>query len=95
MKGVQREEILIDASTMNGGDPLGAGIEELGRISCTYKLEIESLEDIIYEENRELEKCYFDPFVKDSAQITKVRRNYTIKLIEFEISRKFLSKKRR
>ena len=72
MKGVQREEILIDAATMRNGDPMGTGIEELGRISCTYRLEIESLEDIIYEENRELEKCYFDPFIKDPVQITKV-----------------------
>ncbi len=72
MKGVQREEILIDAATMRNGDPMGTGIEELGRISCTYRLEIESLEDIIYEENRELEKCYFDPYIKDPVQITKV-----------------------
>ena len=46
---------------------MAAGIDELGRITCTYKLEIESLEDVIYEENRELEKCYFDPFVKDKT----------------------------
>jgi len=86
MKGIQREEILIDASNMNGGDPLGAGIEELGRISCTYKLEIESLEDIIYEENRELEKCYFDPFIKDPIQITKVSKDSIVLHLEFEIS---------
>jgi hypothetical protein len=47
----------------------GVGINELGRISLTYKLEMEALEDIIYEDNRSLEKDYFDPFVKDQAQI--------------------------
>jgi len=45
MKGIQREEILIDS--LGGGNV--SGIEELGRISCTYRLEIESLEDLIYE----------------------------------------------
>jgi hypothetical protein len=60
--GIPREEVLIEVGATSG---IGAGIEELGRITCTYKLEIESLEDVIYEENRELEKCYFDPFVKD------------------------------
>ena len=43
----------------------GAGVNELGRITVTYKLEMEALEDLIYEDNRALEKEYFDPFVKD------------------------------
>ena len=43
----------------------GVGINELGRITLTYKLEVEALEDLIYEDNRALEKEYFDPFVKD------------------------------
>jgi hypothetical protein len=51
---------------------IGEGINELGRITVNYKLEIENLEDIIYEDNRTLEKDYFDPFVKDPIQISKV-----------------------
>jgi hypothetical protein len=40
----------------------------------SYRLEVEALEDQIYEDNRALEKEYFDPFVKDPAQIKKVRK---------------------
>ena len=50
----------------------GVGINELGRITLNYKLEVEALEDLIYEDNRALEKEYFDPFVKDRVQIGKV-----------------------
>jgi hypothetical protein len=61
-----------DGGHVAGGSQGGVGIEELGRITCTYKLEIESLEDQIYEDNRQLEKCYFDPFVKEPTMISKV-----------------------
>jgi hypothetical protein len=50
----------------------GVGINEIGRVTLTYRLEMEALEDLIYEDNRALEKDYFDPFVKDRSQISKV-----------------------
>ncbi len=63
----------------------GVGITELGRITVTYKLEMEALEDLIYEDNRALEKDYFDPFVKDPIQISKVL--YKTSLIYFRASK--------
>jgi hypothetical protein len=55
----RREDLLVDMT----------GVEELGRITCSYSLLIESLDDIIYEDNRELEKAFFDPFINDPALI--------------------------
>jgi len=73
----------------------GVGINELGRISLTYKLEMEALEDIIYEDNRSLEKDYFDPFVKDQVQISKVRLFFANLGIEPKKNRRNAQKKRR
>ncbi|TNV85137.1 hypothetical protein FGO68_gene5346 [Halteria grandinella] len=56
----KREDIMYDQ----------AGAEEQGRITCSYSLLIEGLDDLIYEDNREIEKVYFDTFVKDKAIIT-------------------------
>ncbi|TNV85113.1 hypothetical protein FGO68_gene6217 [Halteria grandinella] len=55
----KREDIMYDQ----------AGAEEQGRITCSYSLLIEGLDDLIYEDNREIEKVYFDTFVKDKAII--------------------------
>lgn len=37
-------------------------IKEMGHLNLVYKLKIENFEDQIYEDNREIEKYYFDPF---------------------------------
>jgi hypothetical protein len=61
---VKKEEVLVDTSS--------GGLDELGRITLEYQLSMESMEDIIYEDNKEIEKIYFDPFVKDKDIINKV-----------------------
>ena len=43
---------------------------------------MEALEDLIYEDNRALEKEYFDPFVKDRTQISKV---FLFNLISYRV----------
>jgi hypothetical protein len=42
---------------------------EVGRITMYFKLQIEGLEDRVYEDVREIEKSYYDPFVTDEAEI--------------------------
>ena len=53
---------------------------------------MEALEDLIYEDNRALEKEYFDPFVKDRTQISKVWTYYlylkSLKRIEEMLKRR-------
>jgi hypothetical protein len=44
----------------------------MGHLSLVYKLKIENFEDQIYEDNREIEKHYFDPFQKNEYEISKV-----------------------
>jgi len=39
-----------------------------------FKLKIENFEDQVYEDVREIEKYYFDPFNKNEYEISKVRR---------------------
>ena len=43
--------------------------EEIGRITLYFKLEICELEDKIYEDVREIEKVYYDPFETDEAEV--------------------------
>jgi len=49
---------------------------EVGRVSLVYKLKVEELEDKIYEDVREIEKVYYDPFEADedkvSTKLTKI-----------------------
>ena len=71
---VKKEEVLVDTSS--------GGMDELGRITLEYQLNMESMEDIIYEDNREIEKIYFDPFVKDKDIIIKVLSFINILILE-------------
>jgi chromosome segregation ATPase len=43
---------------------------EVGRVSLAYKLTVEELEDKIYEDVREIEKNYYDPFTTDESEIS-------------------------
>lgn len=82
---IAREELLIDSMQGNSKD---AGVAELGRINCEYSLQIESMDELIWEDNRELEKAYFDPFVKDKnaikASLSKIEGGLKIKGDELE-----------
>ncbi len=40
-------------------------MDEVGRITLSYQLNFDTLEEVIYEDNRELEKAYYDAFVTD------------------------------
>lgn len=44
-------------------------IKEMGHLSLVYKLKIENFEDQIFEDNREIEKHYFDPFVNNDYEV--------------------------
>lgn len=44
-------------------------IKELGHLHLVFKLKIENFEDQIYEDNREIEKYYFDPFNSNDYEI--------------------------
>ena len=57
---VPREEVLLDPRD---------GSEEVGRVGLSYSLQIEQLDDQVFEDNREIEKAFFDPFVKDKTLI--------------------------
>ena len=45
--------------------------DEVGQITMWLKLKIQDLEDRIYEDVREIEKIYYDPFVTDEAEILR------------------------
>lgn len=47
-------------------------VKEMGHLNLIYKLKIENFEDIIYEDNREIEKHYYDPFVTNDYEVSKV-----------------------
>ena len=47
-------------------------VKELGHLNLVYKLKIENFEDSVYEDNREIEKHYYDPFNNDPFEIGKV-----------------------
>lgn len=61
-KVVDKEMILYDQDS----------IKEMGRLSLVYKLKIENFEDQIYEDVREIEKYYYDPFNNNESDISKV-----------------------
>ena len=42
---------------------------EVGRVSLIWKLTVEELEDRIYEDVREIEKVYYDPFTTDEGEV--------------------------
>ena len=44
----------------------------MGHLSLVFKLKIKNFEDQIYEDVREIEKYYFDPFTSSDHEITKV-----------------------
>ena len=44
---------------------------EIGQMTVYFKLQIEELEDKIYEDVREIEKIYYDPFQNDEAEILR------------------------
>lgn len=41
----------------------------MGRLALQYQLTHDTLDAQIYEENRALERHYFDPYLKDKTQI--------------------------
>lgn len=47
-------------------------INEMGHLSLVYKLKIENFEDQVYEDVREIEKYYYDPFNNNEHDIQKV-----------------------
>jgi len=49
--------------------PSDPALEEVGRLALSYQLTHDTLDAQIYEENRALERHYFDPYLKDKAQI--------------------------
>lgn len=67
------------------------GTEEMGRIMLSYKLQVETLEEIIFEDNHALEKAYFDPFVKDKSVIKEnlLKIEKMIKLKGDELEKKY------
>lgn len=79
------------------GNSKDAGVAELGRINCEYSLQIESMDELIWEDNRELEKAYFDPFVKDKnaikASLSKIEGALKIKGDELEEKQKQLDER--
>jgi len=42
---------------------------EVGRVTLIFKLTVEELEDKIYEDVREIEKVYYDPFAMDEDEV--------------------------
>lgn len=44
----------------------------MGHLHLVFKLRIDNFEDQIYEDNREIEKHYYDPFVTDEFEIGRV-----------------------
>ena len=44
----------------------------MGHLSLVFKLKIKNFEDQIYEDVREIEKYYFDPFTSSDHEIAKV-----------------------
>lgn len=46
-------------------------VKENGRLTMAFRLKIEELEDKVYEDVREVEKVYFDPFEQDPMTIQK------------------------
>lgn len=50
----------------------------MGHLSLVFKLKIENFEDQIYEDVREIEKYYFDPFTSSDHEIAKVTWSYYI-----------------
>jgi hypothetical protein len=52
------------------------GVQEMGHMALLFKLKIESFEDQVYEDVREVEKYYYDPFNTDGYEISKV--NYCL-----------------
>lgn len=49
--------------------PTDPSLEELGRLTLQYQLTHDTLDAQIYEENRALERHYFDPYLKDKTKI--------------------------
>lgn len=48
---------------------------EVGRVTMAFKLQVEELEDKIYEDVREIEKVYYDPFETDEGEVsTKLQK---------------------
>lgn len=45
--------------------------QEVGQISMFFWLQIEALEDKIYEDVRAIEKIYYDPFLTDEAEVLR------------------------
>lgn len=45
--------------------------QEVGQISMFFRLQIEALEDKIYEDVRAIEKIYYDPFLTDEAEVLR------------------------
>ena len=62
---------------------------EVGRITLVYKLKVEELEDKIYEDVREIEKVYYDPFETDegevSVKLAKVEQLVAKKQMEVDV----------
>jgi hypothetical protein len=44
----------------------------MGHLHLVFKLKVENFEDQIYEDVREIEKFYYDPFNNDDFEISKV-----------------------
>eukprot|EP00347_Sterkiella_histriomuscorum_P020316 403338277 len=46
-------------------------VKEMGHLNLVFKLRIENFEDQIYEDNREIEKYYYDPFNSNEYDVQK------------------------
>ncbi|CDW82949.1 UNKNOWN [Stylonychia lemnae] len=46
-------------------------VKEMGHLNLVFKLRIDNFEDQIYEDNREIEKVYYDPFNSNEYEIQK------------------------
>ena len=70
---------------------------EVGRITLIYKLKVEELEDKIYEDVREIEKVYYDPFETEegevSVKLSKVEQLVSKKQMELEEVMKQMDKR--
>lgn len=44
-------------------------IKEMGSLNLVFKLKIDNFEDQVYEDVREIEKYYYDPFNKNEYEI--------------------------
>lgn len=69
---LRRDKVLEKDMTLFDQD----SVKELGHLALVFKLKIENFEDQIYEDNREIEKHYFDPFVKDNYEIQNVNYSF-------------------